>query len=179
MARIKLFIPLFVFLILASLFYFSLGRDSEYLPSALIGKRVPNFELAQLDQPDRLLGVGDISGQAALLNVWASWCYSCRVEHPQLQKLVEEHGVHLYGLNYKDEPAAARQWLEQFGDPYRLSISDINGSLGLDLGVSGAPETYILDAKGVVRYRHIGVITEKVWQRTIRPMLEEYGAPLK
>jgi cytochrome c biogenesis protein CcmG/thiol:disulfide interchange protein DsbE len=104
--------------------------------------------------------------------VWATWCISCRVEHPYLQELARE-GVPIYGINYKDDSAAARLWLEQLGDPYRANIVDREGTLGLDLGVYGAPETYFVDAEGIVRYRHVGVIDERLWKGRLEPIYRE------
>jgi cytochrome c biogenesis protein CcmG/thiol:disulfide interchange protein DsbE len=172
--RLKLFLPLALFAALSVLLFRGLSLDPTALPSALIDKPLPEFSLPALD-PGSGKGAGnalsrdDVVGEAALFNVWATWCISCRVEHPYLQTLADA-GVPIYGINYKDDPEAARAWLGDLGDPYRLSIVDASGSLGLDLGVYGAPETYFVDADGVVRYRHVGVIDERVWQSRLEPI---------
>ncbi len=169
--RLKLFLPLILFTILAMFLFRGLALDPKALPSALIDRPMPSFSLPQLGA-QTLLSAADLRGEVALLNVWATWCVSCRVEHPYLGKLADE-GVTIYGLNYKDDDAAAMQWLQQLGNPYRLNIADREGSLGLDLGVYGAPETYLLDAKGVIRYRHVGVIDERVWRESLEPLYGE------
>jgi len=129
---------------------------------------------------DSLVQRSDVIGEVAFFNVWATWCISCRMEHPYLQMLADQ-GVPIYGVNYKDDTAAALEWLDALGDPYRLNIEDVEGSLGLDLGVYGAPETYLVDARGVIRYRHVGIINERVWQGILQPLyqelLKESGAP--
>ncbi|MDZ7784950.1 MAG: DsbE family thiol:disulfide interchange protein [Halioglobus sp.] len=170
-ARLKLFLPLFLFAILALFLFRGLSLDPREMPSALIDRPLPQFSLPALGA-QRQLAREDITGEVSLLNVWATWCISCRVEHPYLQRLADE-GVPIYGLNYKDEDVAARRWLDELGNPYRLNIADHQGTLGLDLGVFGAPETYLLDADGVVRYRHVGVVDDNVWQTVLRPLYRE------
>jgi cytochrome c biogenesis protein CcmG/thiol:disulfide interchange protein DsbE len=169
--RLKLFLPLILFVIMAAFLFRGLSLDPQALPSALIDRPVPEFNLPVLGQ-DRLFSKGDLLGEVALLNVWATWCVSCRVEHPYLLQIAQE-GVPIYGLNYKDDDAAAARWLADLGDPYRANIADRQGTLGLDLGVYGAPETYLLDAEGVVRYRHVGVVDERVWQTILQPLYLE------
>lgn len=169
--RLKLFLPLFLFALLAILLFRGLFLDPNEMPSALIDRPVPAFNLPALGT-DKLLSREDVTGQVALLNVWATWCVSCRVEHPYLQQLADS-GVPIYGLNYKDSDAAAQGWLEELGNPYQFNIADREGTLGLDLGVYGAPETYLIDTDGVVRYRHVGVVDERVWQAILEPMYLE------
>lgn len=169
--RLKLFIPLILFVVLAVFLFRGLSLDPRELPSALIDRPLPEFELPALGQ-ERTLGREDIVGRVALLNVWATWCPSCRVEHPYLRALAKR-GVPIYSLNYKDEDAAALRWLQELGDPYLLSIADREGTLGLDLGVYGAPETYLLDAQGVIRYRHVGVVDERVWENILQPIYQQ------
>ena len=111
----------------------------------------------------------NLNNKAALLNVWATWCVSCRVEHAYLNTLAEK-GITIFGLNYKDDQQKANQWLTRLGNPYQLNLFDVNGKLGLNMGVYGAPETYVLDANGIVRYRHVGVVDENVWQSKILPL---------
>ena len=168
--RLKLFIPLGLFAVLSLFLLRGLSLDPQELPSVLIDRSLPLFELPALDA-DRTLEPADVTGEPALFNVWATWCVSCRVEHPYLQHLAQE-GVLIYGINYKDDPEAARQWLRDLGDPYRANIVDREGTLGLDLGVYGAPETYFVDADGVIRYRHVGVIDERLWQGRLAPIFE-------
>ncbi|MFT4825499.1 MAG: cytochrome c biogenesis protein CcmG/thiol:disulfide interchange protein DsbE [Halioglobus sp.] len=172
-ARVKLFIPLMLFVLLALFLFRGLSLDPKAMPSALIDHDLPSFSLPTLGQ-DKLMTHQDIIGEVAFLNVWATWCISCRVEHPYLQKLGDS-GIPIYGVNYKDEDAAAIQWLADFGDPYRASVADREGTLGLDLGVFGAPETYLVDSTGVIRYRHVGVVDDRVWTNILEPLYVELG----
>jgi cytochrome c biogenesis protein CcmG/thiol:disulfide interchange protein DsbE len=110
-----------------------------------------------------------------LLNVWATWCPACSVEHPYLVKLAKEKDVAIVGLNYKDDRNKALEWLSKLGDPYSINISDPEGRLGLDLGVYGAPETYVIDQQGIIRYRHVGIVDEKVWSQVLEPLMRQYG----
>jgi cytochrome c biogenesis protein CcmG/thiol:disulfide interchange protein DsbE len=165
--RLKLFLPLILFAGMAAFLFRGLSLDPRELPSALIDRPLPEFSLPVLGQ-ERLLQRKDLLGQPVLLNVWATWCVACRVEHPYLVQIAAT-GVPIYGVNYKDEDAAAARWLSELGDPYRANIADREGSLGLDLGVYGAPETYLVDAAGVIRYRHVGVVDERVWQTILQP----------
>jgi cytochrome c biogenesis protein CcmG/thiol:disulfide interchange protein DsbE len=174
-SRLKLFIPLLLFVVLAAFLFRGLSLDPKAMPSALIDQPLPSFSLPRLGTED-LITRDDVVGEPALLNVWATWCISCRVEHPYLQHLADQ-GVPIYGVNYKDEDAAALGWLQELGDPYRANIADREGTLGLDLGVYGAPETYLIDGNGVVRYRHVGVVNERVWTQILQPVyLELIGA---
>jgi cytochrome c biogenesis protein CcmG/thiol:disulfide interchange protein DsbE len=172
--RLKLFIPLLLFIVIALVFLALEKRmgsgdyDPSALPSALIGQPVPAFELSALADSSVIKTVADIE-MPALLNVWATWCVSCRVEHPYLNSLAES-GIRIYGLNYKDDRSEALRWLQQLGDPYTLVLFDEEGILGLNLGVYGAPETYVLDEDGIIRYRHVGVMDKRVWQKTILPL---------
>jgi cytochrome c biogenesis protein CcmG/thiol:disulfide interchange protein DsbE len=166
--RLKLFIPLMLFTVLAMFLFRGLSLDPKEMPSALIDQPLPAFNLPSLGESE-MLSTDDIIGQASLLNVWATWCPSCRVEHPYLLQLADS-GIPIYGLNYKDEDGAALRWLEELGNPYTFNIADREGTLGLDLGVFGAPETYLLDAAGVIRYRHVGVVDERVWQSILQPL---------
>ncbi|WOJ96039.1 DsbE family thiol:disulfide interchange protein [Congregibacter brevis] len=174
-SRLKLFVPLGLFLLLAVLLFRGLSLDPQALPSALIDKPLPEFTLPALSD-EQTLTDSDLLGAPLLLNVWATWCISCRVEHPYLQRLADK-GVLIYGVNYKDDSTAARGWLEQLGDPYQESIVDAQGTFGLDLGVYGAPETYFVDAKGVIRYRHVGVIDERVWTGRLKAIYDALATP--
>ena len=173
--RLKLFIPLFVFILLALVFWsfeqriISGDHDPSALPSALVGKAVPTFNLPSLNDAEVQLTNADLNQLPALLNVWATWCISCRVEHAYLNAL-STRGINVYGLNYKDDREDAKLWLSRLGNPYLLNLFDSEGKLGLNLGVYGAPETYVIDRKGIIRYRHVGVMDEKVWQSKIVPL---------
>ena len=168
-------LPLVMFVALTLVFFLAIGSDSSLLPSARLDKPLPEFSLPSLQDENRQVTEAHLRGAPALLNVWATWCPTCRVEHSALNKLAGE-GVPIYGLNYKDEREAALKYLANLGDPYRLSIFDEAGDLGLDLGVYGAPETYILDGEGYIRYRHVGEVNNKVWQEILQPKMLSLAA---
>lgn len=166
MRRYIVFIPLVLFFALGILLWRGLQLDPTELPSALIDKPMPEFQLSALEDPDRMLSKADLQfGVPVLLNVWATWCPSCKAEHAQLNRMATQEGVKIIGVNYKDERSKAKVWLEKYLNPYVINIYDEKGLLGLDLGVYGAPETYVLDAQGVIRYKHVGVVDERVWQQ--------------
>lgn len=167
---LKRFLPLGAFLTLVILLVRGLSLDPTELPSARLGDAVPSFNLPVLDSP-QMRSPEDWRGEPALINVWATWCFSCRVEHPYLLQLAEQ-GVTIYGLNYKDEPVKASQWLIDLGNPYTETVVDELGDLGLDLGVYGAPETYVIDSDGIIRHRHVGVVNERVWAEQLQPFFE-------
>ena len=167
---LKRFLPLVAFLVLVLLLVRGLSLDPTELPSARLGDRVPAFDLPLLNTAERR-SADDWTGQPALLNVWATWCFSCRVEHPYLLELAGQ-GVVIYGLNYKDEPEKAAQWLVDLGNPYTETIVDQSGDFGLDLSVYGAPETYVIDADGIIRHRHVGVVNAQVWTEQLQPFFE-------
>ncbi len=169
MNRLKLFIPLGIFVLLASLFLVGLKLDPNELPSELVGRQVPAFSLPSLMEPEKTITPDQLRGKPYLLNIWGTWCPACIQEHPYLVKLAKQ-GVAIYGVNYRDEPEEARKLLQRMGDPYVASIVDEDGTLGLDLGVTGAPETFVVDADGVVRYRLVGVVNESVWTSTLAPL---------
>lgn len=169
-SRLKLFVPLGLFTLLAVLLFRGLSLDPQALPSALIDKALPEFSLPSLID-GAVINDTDLHDGPLLLNVWATWCIACRVEHPYLQELAKT-GVPIYGVNYKDDEVEARTWLDELGDPYRISVVDKQGRLGLDLGVYGAPETYFIDSKGVIRYRHVGVIDERLWTSRLEPIYQ-------
>ncbi|BFM15989.1 thiol:disulfide interchange protein DsbE [Maricurvus nonylphenolicus] len=171
MSRFKLFIPLIVFAVLAGFFWKGLSLDPTHMPSALLDKPVPTFSLVTVNDPQKQVSQEDLKGRVSLLNVWATWCISCRQEHPFLLDIAEK-GTPIYGVNYKDDVEMARKWLKDLEDPYQFSIVDADGRLGIDLGVFGAPETYIVDKTGVIRYKHVGVVTDKVWQETLQPIVQ-------
>jgi cytochrome c biogenesis protein CcmG/thiol:disulfide interchange protein DsbE len=169
----KLFIPLGVFLVLVGFLFVGLFLNPREVPSPLIGKPAPQFTLSQLHQPGKTLGTPDMKGQVWLLNVWASWCVSCREEHPLLVELGKAKVVPIIGLNYKDEPAAGMKWLAQNGNPYDLSVVDRDGRVGIDFGVYGVPETFLIDKEGTIRYKQIGPITVEALEKKIMPLVRE------
>ncbi len=169
----KLLIPLAVFLVLCAFLLVGLWRDPREVPSPLIGKPAPSFVLAQLHEPAKTLGPADLKGQVWLLNVWASWCVSCREEHPLLVELGKAKLVPIVGLNYKDESVAGKRWLAQYGDPYNVSVVDRDGRVGIDWGVYGVPETFVVDKAGMIRYKQIGPITAEALEKKILPLVRE------
>lgn len=172
MKRALMLLPLAVFLVVAVFLYRGLFLDPSELPSALIDKPMPAFSLPSVEDPQRLISDADLKGKPALVNVWATWCVACKVEHPVLNKLAAQ-GVVIHGVNYKDNNAEAQKWLREFHDPYQLNIRDEQGSLGLDLGVYGAPETFFIDKQGVIRHKFVGVITEQLWREQLAALYQE------
>lgn len=168
MKRLKLFLPLIVFVVLAALLWRGLSLDPNYMPSALESRPLPAFSMATLD--GETVTEVSLKGDYSILNVWATWCPSCHVEHAYLNELAAT-GVVIYGVNYKDDQAGAHRWLAQRGDPYRFNIFDPDGMLGLDLGVTGAPETYLLSPDGVVLLRYQGPLNAAVWAREFQPLI--------
>lgn len=169
----RLLIPLGIFVVLLGFLLAALRRDPRQVPSPFIGKPAPAFELPRLDAPEHSFRPSELRGQVWLLNVWASWCVACREEHPTLLELARAQAVSLVGLNYKDRPDEARRWLDRFGDPYRLSVIDIDGRVGIDYGVYGVPETFLIDRAGVVRYRLTGPVSPALFDGKIMPLLRE------
>lgn len=162
MKKIQLIIPLLLFLALAPVFFYALYQNKEEIPSPLIGKTIPDFVLQNL-AGDQVLDQSSLIGEPFLLNVWGSWCPSCIVEHPYLSYLSEQ-GIKIVGLNYKDKRDKAQQFLHELGNPFALVLFDEKGDLGLDLGVYGAPETYLIDAQGRIVDKRVGVMDERVWK---------------
>ena len=162
--------PLGIFLLLVGFLAVGLKLNPREVPSPLVGKPAPAFELPMLHQPDKRFMPADMRGKVWLLNVWASWCVSCREEHPLLIDLSKKGTLPILGLNYKDQGDEALRWLKQFGDPYQLSAVDADGRIGIDYGVYGVPETYLIDAEGVIRYKQIGPITAEALNGKILPM---------
>ncbi len=171
--KLKVWLPLLAFAALAAFLAVGLRLKPSEVPSPLIGKPAPAFTLATLHDPAKQVRAADLHGQVWLLNVWASWCVACRDEHPLLVELAAQKGVPIYGLNYKDEPAAAVKWLKEMGDPYAASLMDGNGRVGLDWGVYGVPETFVIDRAGLVRFKHIGPLTREVWLAKVLPLLKQ------
>jgi cytochrome c biogenesis protein CcmG/thiol:disulfide interchange protein DsbE len=169
----RLLIPLAVFVVILGFLFVGLGLNPREVPSPLIGKAAPAIRLAQLHTPEKAFSQKDMLGQVWLLNVWASWCVSCRDEHPHLVALSKSKAVPVVGLNYKDKPDEAKAWLKQFGDPYLLSATDLDGRVGIDYGVYGVPETFVIDKQGVIRYKQIGPVTPESLEKKILPLVRE------
>ncbi|RXJ72943.1 DsbE family thiol:disulfide interchange protein [Veronia nyctiphanis] len=177
MNRTLLFAPLIAFMVLVAVFFVQLGRNAEgddptKLESVLVGKAVPEFRLEDLAEPGKLYDQSIFRGKPLLLNVWATWCPTCYSEHTFLNTLAQQ-GVKIIGLNYKDERLKAVGWLNDLGNPYLVTLFDGSGMLGLDLGVYGAPETFLIDAQGIIRYRHVGDVNDRNWRDTLKPMYEK------
>lgn len=166
-------IPLGIFVVLIVFLAIGLGRDPHEVPSPLINKPAPAFQLAQLHEPTRTFSAQEMRGKVWLLNVWASWCVSCREEHPLLLELARSGAVPIYGLNYKDKREDALPWLNELGNPYLLSAADTEGRVGIDYGVYGAPETYLIDRDGVIRFKQIGPLTPAVLQGKVLPLVRD------
>ncbi len=171
-AFFRYLVPLLAFLALAALLFKGLGIDPKKVPSPLIGKPAPAFNLPTLKQPQQSLSNTDLEGQVSLLNVWATWCVACRQEHPLLVQLGKS-GIPIYGLNYKDQRPAAEQWLQRFGNPYIANAFDAEGRVGIDWGVYGTPETFVIDKQGVIRHKHIGPLTRDAIEHEILPLVKK------
>jgi cytochrome c biogenesis protein CcmG/thiol:disulfide interchange protein DsbE len=166
-------IPLVLFILLVAFLAIGLRHDPHEVPSPLINKPAPAFQLSQLKDPAKSFSAADMRGKVWLLNVWASWCVTCREEHPLLIQYARSGALPIYGLDYKDNRDDALSWLGELGDPYVLSVSDTDGRVGIDYGVYGAPETYLIDRDGVIRFKQIGPVTPDVWQKTILPLAQQ------
>lgn len=171
MKYLKFFLPLGIFFGLVAFLAAGLNLDPKEVPSPLIGKPAPQFLLTKLDDPSKRIGRDDLLGKVWMLNVWASWCVACREEHPLLINFSQKKLLPLYGLNYKDGRTEGRQWLAKFGNPYDSSLFDSDGRVGIDWGVYGVPETFIIDKQGVVRFKHIGPLTPEVIRTSIEPLV--------
>ncbi len=169
----KRYLPLGIFVVIAAFLAIGLFLDPREVPSPLINKPAPAFSLPQLHQPRQTFSRDDMKGKVWLLNVWASWCVACREEHPVLVELARSGAVPIVGLNYKDERRDGLRWLAQFGDPYRLSAYDYDGRIGIDYGVYGVPETFLIDKNGIIRYKRIGVVTPEILRDKILPLVRE------
>jgi cytochrome c biogenesis protein CcmG, thiol:disulfide interchange protein DsbE len=173
MAMTRFAIPIAIFVALVALLGVGLKLDPREVPSPLIGKPAPHFELPQLRETTRMFTERDMLGKVWMLNVWASWCVSCREEHPVLLDLATSGAVPIYGLNYKDKREDGLAWLKGMGDPYKLSIYDFDGRVGIDYGVYGVPETYVIDKAGVIRYKRIGPLTPQIVKEKVLPLVRE------
>lgn len=148
------------------------GKDTSALPSPLLGKPAPDFALPVLGEPERIITRESLLGAPYLLNVWGSWCPACRDEHPVITRLAESGRIRVIGYDYKDEPEEAFRWLTQFGNPYDLIIADVEGRAALDWGIYGAPETFLVDAQGMIRWKFVGPLTDEIVQQQLLPLLE-------
>ena len=171
--KAKFLIPLILFIVLVVFLGIGLNRDQREVPSPLINKPAPAFEVAQLAQPNKTFSPASMKGQVWILNVWASWCVACREEHPVLVELAKSNQAPVIGLDYKDKREDALAMLQRQGDPYVLSAFDGNGRVGIDYGVYGVPETYIIDQAGIIRFKHIGPITMQVLNEKMYPLIRE------
>ena len=170
------YIPIGIFALLVALLYFGLSNDPRNIPSPLVGKAVPHFELPQLYNPSKTIKPTDMQGKVWVLNVWASWCVSCRAEHAVVTEFVKANKLAVLGLNYKDEPIDAKAWLAKFGNPYSVIAVDADGRVGIDWGVYGVPESFIIDKKGIIRYKFTGPIDQKAVQDILKPMVDKLRA---
>ena len=171
--KAKFLIPLLLFIILVIFLAIGLNRDPHEVPSPLINKPAPAFEVQQLSEPNKLFSPAGMKGQVWILNVWASWCVACREEHPVLMELANSKTIPIIGLDYKDKREDALAMLARQGNPYVLSAFDANGRVGIDYGVYGVPETYVIDKVGIIRFKHIGPITMDLLNRKIYPLIIE------
>lgn len=169
-------LPLGIFIVIVAFLAVGLKLDPKHIPSPFIGKPAPDFTLPQLHNPDKTLSVSDLKGKVWLLNVWASWCVSCRAEHEVVKRFVATGEAPVYGLNYKDESNDALVWLSQLGDPYEASVVDYKGDVGIDWGVYGVPETFVIDQDGIVRHKQVGPVTDEIINSTILPLVKELKA---
>ena len=171
MKSLRFIIPLAVFVVLVGFLALGLNLDPKLVPSPLINKPAPSFALPRLDDAAKTMRRDDLLGKAWVLNVWASWCGPCRDEHPQVLALARGNYAPIVGLNYKDQRDDARGWLQQLGDPYTVSLSDSDGRTGIDWGVYGVPETFVIDKQGVIRFKQIGPLTPEVLRDRVMPLV--------
>jgi cytochrome c biogenesis protein CcmG/thiol:disulfide interchange protein DsbE len=173
---LKYILPLLIFIAISVFLAIGLNLKPHEIPSPLLDKPAPAFSAPKLQTPEEKLSPADLKGQVWLFNVWASWCVSCREEHPVLNQLAQQKAVTIIGLNYKDEAAPAKEWLNTLGNPYTISISDQEGRIGIDYGVYGVPETFVIDKKGVIRHKHTGPVSLMDVQQTLLPLVAKLQA---
>jgi cytochrome c biogenesis protein CcmG/thiol:disulfide interchange protein DsbE len=169
----RFLLPLAGFFVLVAFLGVGLTLNPREVPSPLIGKPAPDFSAPRLDDPSQVVRRDDLKGQVWVLNVWASWCAPCLEEHPALTAFAQSTTVPVIGLNYKDDRGAARSWLQRHGDPFRMSLQDLQGRTAIDFGVYGVPETFVIDREGIVRFKHVGVLTPQIVDERIRPLIAE------
>jgi len=171
--KLRYLLPLALFVLLASFLAAGLKLNPREVPSPLIGKPAPAFALPRLDDAAQTMRRDDLLGKVWVLNVWASWCAPCREEHPHIVALARSQPAPVIGLNYKDQRDAAQTWLARLGNPYAASVSDADGRVAIDFGVYGVPETFVIDKKGVIRFKHTGPVTADIVEKRIKPLLKE------
>lgn len=171
--KLRALLPLFGFIVLVVFLAIGLTRDPKKIPSPLIGKPAPAFVLPGVQQAEQSVSNTDFLGKVVLFNVWASWCVACREEHPVLVEFSKLYDTPIYGLNYKDERADALRWLQAFGNPYVNSAYDLSGSVGIDWGVYGVPETFLIDKKGIIRFKQIGPVTRELIKNELLPLIKQ------
>ncbi|MBE7419001.1 MAG: DsbE family thiol:disulfide interchange protein [Ideonella sp.] len=176
MKSLRYIVPLAIFAVLVGFLAVGLRLDPRQVPSPLIGKPAPAFTLPRLDNPAQVVSRDAMLGKPWVLNVWASWCGPCRQEHPLIVEFARSKRAPLVGLNYKDQRHDAIGWLKEMGNPYDVSLSDLDGRVGIDFGVYGVPETFVIDKAGVIRFKQIGPVTPEVLRTKIEPLLKELGA---
>ena len=170
--RLVFVLPALAFVGVATAFLYGLGRDPSVIPSALVGRPVPEFKLPPVKGRTLGLASSDLRGEVSLVNVFASWCTACREEHPLLMKIKDEHTVPIHGIDYKDKPDDAANWLDTMGDPYARTGADIDGRVSIDWGVYGVPETFVVDRQGRIAYKHVGPVSGQVLSGEILPLIE-------
>ena len=163
--------PLGLFVVLMVFFFYGLGLNPRLIPSPLIGQPTPEFALPKLSNPEELFQQTDLKGEVSLLNIWATWCTSCRQEHPVLMKIAESKQVPIYGLYYKDDPALGVSWLNDYGNPYQENAVDVDGKVGIEWGAYGTPETFVIDQQGIIRHKHVGPISWHEWENELLPLI--------
>lgn len=176
MSRLFLYLPVVLFALLAVWFAIGLRHDPSRIPSVLIDQPLPEFSLPAIEGRDNPLSSEDIVGRVALVNVFASWCIPCAIEHPQLMKIAADEDILIAGINWKERPGDGAAWLRRLGDPYDYIGDDADGRVAIDFGVTGAPETFIVDANGRIRYKQVGPISEQIWTQDIKPLVEKLQA---
>jgi cytochrome c biogenesis protein CcmG/thiol:disulfide interchange protein DsbE len=169
----RFLVPLLLFIVVVGFLFAGLNLNPREVPSPLVGKAAPVFNLPQLESSQQTLAPAELLGQVWLLNVWASWCVACRDEHALLLELAQTDAVPIYGMNYKDQPEDAKQWLAQRGNPYVVTVVDADGRTGIDYGVYGVPETYVIDKAGVIAYKQIGPLSQAILNNKILPLVKQ------
>ena len=176
MNRASFFIPLVIFILIMGIGYVGFNLDDRHeLPSALLGKPFPQFSAPLLSGPEQQISRENLIGQPALVNVWATWCPTCKAEHEELNRIAATTDILLVGINYKDVTTKAKRWLADYGDPFDFVIVDADGALGIELGVYGAPETFLLNARGEIVYKRVGDINPRIWRDELAPRLAQLG----
>lgn len=168
-----LLVPLALFIVLVLFLFVGLRRDPHEVPSPLVNKPAPAFRLPRLQEPAKTFSAEEMRGKVWLINFWGTWCIACREEHPMLVEYAKQNAIPIYGVDYKDERSAALKWLDEFGDPYTATAFDVDGRISIDYGVYGAPESFLIDRNGVIRFKQIGPVTPDVWEQKILPLARQ------